>query len=315
MKNVFVTGVSGYIGMKIARALADSPQVEKIVGIDINKPREIPNGLIFIKRDVREPMLDLLVENQIDTVIHAAYVLPPIHNKALMEDINLGGTRNILNASAEASITQLLYTSSTTAYGFHPDNPSPLTEESPLRGNDDFTYSKNKKEIESLMQEFISSHPDMIITILRPCFVVGPGFANPLARHLQKPFVLLPSKTAPFQFVHEDDLVRVIVMCLSKTLGGVFNVTGEGTMGFGEMVRKLGNYAVRLPFGLMFVLNNLLWFMRMHFLTEFPSPGLNLIRYSWLASSERLITETGFEFEYDTRSAFEDFVRSIKGGN
>lgn len=314
MKNVFITGVTGYIGMKIARALADCPQVEKVVGIDVNTPREVPKGLAFIKRDVREPMLDLLVENNIDTVIHAAYVLPPLHNKALMEDINMGGTQNILNASAKAPVTQLLYTSSTTSYGFHPDNPVPLTEQSPLRGNDDFTYSKNKKEIELLMQEFVGKHPEMVVTILRPCFVVGPGFANPLARHLQKPFVLLPSKTAPFQFVHEDDLIRVIVMCLTETIGGVFNVAGEGTMEFGEMVQKLGNRALRLPLGLLFVLNNLAWFLRMHFLTEFPSAGLNLIRYPWLASSERLLTETGFEYEYDTRSAFEDFVRTIKNG-
>jgi len=314
VKNIFITGVAGYIGMKIARALRDCPQVEKVVGIDVNTPREVPKGLVFIKRDVREPMLDLLMENKIDTVIHAAYVLPPIHDKGLMEDINMGGTRNILNASAEASVKQLLYTSSTTSYGFHPDNPVPLTEESPLRGNGDFTYSKNKKEIELLMKGFIEKHPEMVVTILRPCFVVGPGFANPLARHLQKPFVFLPTKTAPFQFVHEDDLIRVVVMCLTETIGGVFNVAGEGTMEFGEMVRKLGNRALRLPLGLLFVLNNLAWFLRMHFLTEFPSAGLNLIRYPWLASSERLVTETGFEYKYDTRSAFEDFVRAIKNG-
>ena len=311
MKNIFITGVSGYIGMKIARALADCPQVEKIVGIDVNAPRNVPERLMFIKRDVREPMLDLLTKHQADTVIHAAYVLPPIHDKALMEDINLGGTRSILNASAEAPVKHLLYTSSTTSYGFHPDNPVPLTEESPLRGNGDFTYSKNKKEIELLMQEFIGKHPEMAVTILRPCFVVGPGFANPLARHLQKPFVLLPTKTAPFQFVHEDDLIRVIVMCLTETISGVFNVAGEGTMEFGEMVGKLGNHAVRLPFRLLYILNNLAWLMRMHFLTEFPSTGLNLIKYPWLATSERLIAETGFEFEYDTRSAFDDFVRAL----
>ena len=36
--------------------------------------------------------------------------------------------------------------SSTTAYGFHRDNPPLLHEESPLRGNNDFTYAKNKKD-------------------------------------------------------------------------------------------------------------------------------------------------------------------------
>ena len=62
-----------------------------------------------------------------------------------MEDINRSGTRNILDLSARAGVKQVLYTSSTTAYGFYPDNDRPLTEESPLRGNNDFTYAKNKK--------------------------------------------------------------------------------------------------------------------------------------------------------------------------
>jgi nucleoside-diphosphate-sugar epimerase len=66
-------------------------------------------------------------------------------------DINKGGTRNVLDAPVKAGIKQILYTSSTTAYGFYPDNDLPLTEDSPIRGNDDFTYAKNKKEIEGTL--------------------------------------------------------------------------------------------------------------------------------------------------------------------
>ncbi len=41
-------------------------------------------------------MSDLFEKERIDTVVHTAYVLPPIHDKVLMEEINKGGTRNIL---------------------------------------------------------------------------------------------------------------------------------------------------------------------------------------------------------------------------
>ena len=313
MKRVFITGVSGYIGMKIAKALAEHDQVEQTVGIDIRPPRENPDKLLFVERDVRAPVTDLLETHRIDTVIHAAYVLSPIHNKALMEDINVAGTKNILAASAAAGIAHLLYTSSTTAYGFHPDNPVPLTEESPLRGNEDFTYAKNKREIEDLMQAFMAAHADIAVTILRPCFVVGPGFDNPLARYLQKPVVILPRRSAPFQFVHEDDLIRVMIMCLEDTVAGIYNVAGEGTVTFPEAVALLGNKVIYLPARLMYPLNNLFWFLRFRFLTEFPSPGLNLILYPWIASSQRLIEKTGFQYRYDSRSAFEDFVKTVKG--
>jgi UDP-glucose 4-epimerase len=314
MKNVLITGVSGYIGHKIARALARHAAVKTLVGIDIQPPRTPLNGLIFHQHDVRDTMVDLFRRHGIDTVIHAAYVLPPLHDQALMEDINVSGTRNVIAACCQTGVTHLLYTSSATAYGFHPDNPIPLTEESPLRGNDDFTYSKNKKEIEFIFQELVGEQPTMAITILRPCFVVGPGFANPLANHLKKKLVLCPSPSAPMQFVHEDDLLRVILLCLEKRVTGVYNVAGEGSLAMAEMVRMLGNIYCPLPVAIMGPLNHLAWILRMTWLTEFPSPALNIMRYPWIVSSGKLVQETGFTYQYDTRAAFADFVAAVKTG-
>lgn len=311
MKNVLITGASGYLGMKLTAALAQHSDTERIVGVDIRPPHTRFEKLVFVKQDVRAPMDEILQAHAVDTVIHAAYVLPPLHDTALMEDINLNGTRNVLAAAARANVRHLLYTSSTTAYGFHPDNPVPLTEESPLRGNDDFTYAKNKKEIEFIIKEFMADHGRMTITVLRPCFVVGPGFDNPLARYLQKRFVFLPRKTAPFQFVHEDDLANAVLLCLVKELGGVFNVAGEGTLTFGEMVGMLGNVPVYLPASLLYVANQLFWGLKIRAVTEFPSPALNMVRYPWIASSKRLVDNTGFRFLHDSRSAFESFVRMV----
>jgi len=314
MKNVLITGVSGYIGNKIARALAQHAAVKTLVGIDIQPPRTPQNGLIFHQHDVRETMADLFRRHGIDTVIHAAYVLPPIHDRALMEDINVSGTRNVIAACHDTGVDHLLYTSSATAYGFHPDNPIPLTEDSPLRGNDDFTYSKNKKEIEFIFQEVIGEQPAMAITILRPCFVVGPGFANPLATHLKKKVVLCPSPSSPMQFVHEDDLLRVMLLCLEKQVAGVYNVAGEGTLAMAEMIRMLGNIHCPLPAAVMAPINHLAWNLRMTWLTEFPSPALNIMRYPWIVSSAKLIRDTGFSYRYDTHAAFDDFAKTVQNG-
>ncbi len=311
MKKVLITGVSGYIGSKIAVALIQDPTVERNAGIDIRPPRIQSEKLVFIQQDIRAPLVDLMRIHQVDTVVHAAYVLLPIHDKALMQDINVGGTRNVLAASAETGVGHLLYTSSTTAYGFHPDNDVPPTEDSPLRGNDDFTYAKNKKQIEALLQAFVHEHSQMAVTILRPCFVVGPGFDNPLSRYLRKPMVFLPRHTAEFQFVHEDDLLSAILMCLEKRLPGIYNVAGAAVVTFPEMVRALGNKAVHLPLWLLYPATAVLWALRARFMVEFPASGLNLIRYPWIASSRKLTDATGFVFKYDTRTAFADFARSV----
>jgi UDP-glucose 4-epimerase len=313
MERVFVTGAAGYIGGKLLSYLDSRDEVKETVGIDIREPSTSPSKLTFYRADVRDPLDPIMKTHDIDTVVHLAYVVAPIHSESLMEDINVNGTRNILSSCIDAGVGQMLYTSSATAYGFHPDNDVPLTEDSLLRGNNDFTYSKTKKELEAVLAEFVASNPGITVTVLRPSFVVGPGFNDPLARHLQKRFVLLPSDAQPFQFVHEDDLIDIVYTLLSKRTHGIFNVGADGTVSPDEMVSLLGNRAIGIPSGLMYVLTQLAWKLRLSFLAEFPGPALNLARYSWVVSSDKLKEEVGFRYKYTSREAFEDFVDQVRG--
>lgn len=314
MRNVCITGASGYIGSKIALFLAQKEEIGHIVGLDIHPPKQPIPRFSFYKRDVREPIDDILKEHAIDTMIHTAYVLPPIHDKNLMEDINVGGTRNVLTTCARTGVEHVLYTSSSTAYGFHPDNDNPLSEASCLRGNADFTYSKNKREIELAIPLWLKDHQTMRQTILRPCFVVGPGFNNPLARYLQKKIVALPRRTEPMQFVHEDDLVQIIYLALRDKKAGVFNVGGDGTVPFAEMVKKLGGLLVPLPDPILTFFNAIAWNLRLWFLSEFPNPAMNMVRYPWVVNSDKLKEELGFSYQYTSRTAFDDFAACVRKG-
>ena len=304
--------MSGYIGQKIVERFSNREDIGEIIGIDIAQPKRLSAKLTFIRHDVRSDMYPLLKDKDIDWAIHAAFILPPIHDKGLMEDINIGGTENFLSSCLKAGIPQLLQCSSTTAYGFYPDNDMPLTEESPLRGNADFTYAKNKRELEAVCSRFQQEHPDISLTVIRPCFVVGPGFDNPLAHHLQKKIVMLPSNSIPFQFIHEDDLVELIYILLKEKKTGAYNLVADGTMSFDEMVQILGNWQIKLPYTFLYIMNNLMWSLRMKFITEFPSTGLKMIVYQWIASNGKLKRDIGYTFNYTTREAFEDFARHVK---
>ena len=312
MERIFITGVSGYIGQKLLAFLEGKPGVKKIVGIDIREPSVRPGNMVFYRKDVREPLADMFTEHAIDSLVHLAYVVTPLHDKNLMEDINAGGAKNILDSCLQSGVKQIVYTSSATAYGFHVDNDSPLTEASPLRGNDDFVYSKTKKEIEGIFSRFIEANPGYSVAILRPSFVAGPVFDNPLARHMKRKLVLLPSVTQPFQYVHEDDLVEIIYLMLQRRVSGAFNVGADGSMTFTEMISLLGNRRLALPFGIMFALNNLAWQLRMTFISEFPSPALNMVRYPWIVSSDKLKRVLGYRYKYTTRETFMDFAQSFK---
>ncbi len=312
MKNIFITGVSGYFGSKLVSLLDGKAEVERIIGIDIRPPRSLSGKLVFIRHDVRDSLDGILFGRDIDCAIHAAYILDPIHDTALMEDVNINGTKNVLRACAQAGVRHILDCSSTTAYGFHPDNPEILTEDSELRGNEDFTYAKNKREIEGIMEKFRASKPEIRLTVIRPCFVVGPGFNNPLARHLRKKVVIIGRNTAPMQFIHEDDLSEIIYLLLKTGRQGVFNLAADGTMTFEEMIRALSNVPLKIPNRLLYHMNALFWMLRASWITEFPSPCLNLMQYRWTAGNDKIKKELNYTFKYTTREAFDDFARHVR---
>ena len=58
-----------------------------------------------------------------------------------MRDFNVRGTRNVFESARAAGASKVVYVSSGVAYGAHPDNDVPLTEESPLRANPDFPWA------------------------------------------------------------------------------------------------------------------------------------------------------------------------------
>lgn len=311
MTRILVTGATGYIGAHLVEALCACDWVKLVVGLDIRGPSFEHERYRFVRRDIRESVEDLTREHGIQAVVHLAYVVAPVHNKRQMEDINVQGATNVLEACSAANVAHLLYTSSATVYGFHRDNEVPLTEESPLRANDDFTYAENKVRIEEMMQQFARDHRQTKVTVLRPCFVVGPGASHPLVTHLQKKLVPLPRHTPPYQFVHPWDLTQIILHFIAHPCNGVYNVAGDGTITFEEMLRMLGNFRLGSHWPVMYAVNHLAWLLRLTFITEVPSPALRMIRHPWLASAKKLRAETGYEFAYDSRGAFQDFAEAI----
>ena len=70
------------------------------------------------------------------------------HDRLAAHRVNVGGTSNLLDASAEAGVRRIVYLSSTSVYGAHADNPPMLTESSPARPVRGFQYSEDKAEAE-----------------------------------------------------------------------------------------------------------------------------------------------------------------------
>ena len=110
---VLITGAGGYIGRQVAQQLATRHQV---VGIDL---RADPNaGFDLREMDIRDPKLrDLVVDNAITHVVHLAAVLEFSGDRARDYDIDVNGTRNVLDACLAGGVQHLVVSSSGAAYG------------------------------------------------------------------------------------------------------------------------------------------------------------------------------------------------------
>jgi UDP-glucose 4-epimerase len=264
---VAVTGPTGDIGKPAIRALEDAEEVERIVGM-ARRPfdpaahgwarTEYRQGDILDRGSVEE-----LVEGA-DVVLHLAFAIFGSHDET--RRINLDGSRNVFQAAIAAGAKRLVYASSVAAYGFHAENPQPLTEDVEPRGTEDFYYSAQKAELERLLGDLAKGSQTQTY-VLRPCIVAGAeaptlieevvdvmsigGALAPAQRLLESlPVVapVLPDPGVPFQLVHHDDVASAIRACvLGRGKPGVYNLAAEDTLTTSDIAEPLGWRAIPVP--------------------------------------------------------------------
>lgn len=288
MSVVAVTGCSGYIGSRLLRFMDENDKVSRIIGVDLNPPRVSTAKMDFHRMDVRDPsIVNLFALNDVQTVVHLAYVFNPMRDEDLEYDIDVNGTRNVLAATAACVAKHLVVASSTTAFGALPDNPDWLTESDPPRRQRSFMYASNKYENELIVRIFKQENPHVKVAVVRPCIVLGPNVDNFVSRFMLRLPVLpaVGDTGMQMQFVHEDDAAEVFIRVLEKGAEGYFHTCGEGTVSVEELARMAGKTIIPLPAKVVYPLVDLLW--KLHApLVEAPSGMLDFIRYRWTASDE-----------------------------
>jgi nucleoside-diphosphate-sugar epimerase len=228
MHSVAVTGASGLVGRHLLPVLADHPDVDRVVGLDVREPERRPHAVEFHRVDIAGAELKPLLDG-VDVVVHLAGVVDPVLDESLMARVNVEGTRHVLDAAASVGVRRVVRISSATVYGAWANNPVPLTEQSPLRPNPHFSPAVQGAEVERLLTEWRAEHPGVTVTTLRSAPVVGPGAERLPARVLLgRPPVRVRGADLPVQVVHVDDLVAALALVATSDLPGVYNVASDG---------------------------------------------------------------------------------------
>lgn len=286
---VAVTGSSGYLGTRLVERLVADESVARILAFDVRPPLRQHPKVVFDHVDVRAPGLAARLQG-VDCLVHLAFVMTERvgrgGDEAEMRDVNVNGCQNVFKSAGRAGVPRLVYTSSATVYGAHPDNEVPLTEESPLRANLDFSYAAHKLEAEYVLREFVDEFPETHVVVFRPAIVFGPHADNAWSHLLEQPVLFgVAGYRPPLQLVHEEDAARALHWAIATEARGAFNLAADGWLE-GDEAHGMAARKVRyLPEPLAFAVAERTWRLG---LSEVPPGYLHYAMHPWVVSAAKL---------------------------
>jgi UDP-glucose 4-epimerase len=312
-ESVLITGASGYVGYQLVAALAEQRgSVATIVASDVRLPTWLrAPGVEYVVADVRSADLRaLFAQFGVNLVVHlAAIVTPgPGSSRALEYEVDVVGTRRVLEACIATGVRKLIYTSSGAAYGYHADNPGCLDEYDPLRGNPELAYADHKRQVEEMLAQYRTAHPELRQLIFRPGVILGRAADNQITHLFTRRMVLgLSGSQSPFVIVWDHDVVGAILQGIHRGGTGIFNLAGDGTLTLHEMADLMARPYVPVPPRLVAGALRLLKALR---LTRYGPEQVRFLRYRPVLSNRRLKEEFGYIPRKTTREAFISFLRA-----
>ncbi len=303
---ILITGAAGYIGSKLAERLSKQLTV---VGVDIRIPESAPCKML--QCDIRDPKLaDIVANEKVTHVVHLASVLESRGDVELDYDIDVNGTRNVVEACLKSGVKHLTVTSSGAAYGYHADNPQWIDEQDPLRGNPEFAYSLHKTLVEKYLADIREQHPELKQLILRPGTVLGTQTRNQITNLFEKDRILaVRGSRSPFVFIWDEDILDIIDIGIRESKSGIYNLAGDGAMAIDEIAKHLGKPLLALPASLLRLALSIGHALK---LTRYTPAQVNFLRYRPVLSNRRLKKEFGYEPQLTSREVFELFVKHAR---
>jgi UDP-glucose 4-epimerase len=315
-RRVLITGVSTFLGLRLAKRLENDPSVDHVVGVDLNEPPIPVEGMEFIRVDIRNPLVSRVLEaTKVDTLVHTNVASSParVGGRSQMKENNVIGTMQLLAAAQRAErIDKVIMKSSTAVYGYGPGEPSILTEDHAARQVDLKGYGKDCAEAEQYVRDFGRRRPDVDLTILRTQNVVGPTARTSITQYLALPVIPSALGFDPrLQFLHEEDAVEALYLAITNDeASGIFNIAGEGIVYLSKAARLLGKVQVPILLPAAQLTATLL---RRLGRVDFPTDQLNLIVYGRVVSIDRARQTLGFSPRFTSEDALLDFKEHREG--
>ncbi len=314
---ILLTGAGGYLGRQVVERLAalKGPAAPgAIVAMDIREPAARLAGVAYEIADIRSPDLSAIVRrHRIGVAVHLASIVTPGRNssRALEYDVDVNGTRNLLEACVREGVRRIIVSSSGAAYGYHADKAAWLTEDMPLRGNEAFAYSHHKRLVEEMLAGYRQRNPALEQVVLRIGTILGATVRNQITDLFEKPRLLaIAGSDSPFVFIWDQDVVSVILRAIEDGPPGIFNVAGDGALTIHQIAARLGKRCLTLP---AWLLGGALALLKPLGLTQYGPEQLDFLRYRPVLDNARLKSVFGYVPRCSSFEVFDLYRRAHTG--
>jgi nucleoside-diphosphate-sugar epimerase len=156
-----------------------------------------------------------------------------------MREVNVDGTRNMLDAAVKAGVQRFIHCSTVGVHGDVKDPPA--NENAPYAPGD--VYQHSKTDAERLVLQY-GDQAQLPIVIFRPGGIYGPGdlrFLKLFKAIKKRRFIMLGSGQVLYQVVYIDDLIDGILLCGSKedAVGKTYILTGNEPATLNQLVKMI----------------------------------------------------------------------------
>ncbi len=324
-KVIMITGAAGYVGAMLCHQFSRSPNLEKIIAIDIlPMPTLLKDNkkIVWITANLAENIWKIPANiNKPEVVIHCAWQIKELYGKEdLQKRLNIDSSRAVFEFIFKNSfVKKLIYFSTISSYGAFPENSLEkfFNEQDELKEGESM-YGTQKRIVEEALRElYDKSDKSKKIIVIRPSSITGPrgrgmdtkkiGLLNILKNVL--PFIPVGSDKWCRQYVHEDDITDVVAMfTFDKEAGNngyeVYILSPNDLIFAKDMARLFDKSVVKIPTPLIRFAFFLAWHLSQG---EIPTSrgGWRFFCYPIAVDGSLITKKYGFEYSYTSHEALE----------
>ncbi|GAB96479.1 UDP-glucose 4-epimerase [Kineosphaera limosa] len=315
MTTVLVTGVSRFVGARVAQELSESPGVDRVIGIDLPEPRFPLGGADFVRVDIGNPLVGRILATQgVDVVVHLAMSADARSGAARVsqKERNVIGTMQLLaTCQAHRPLRRFVLKSTASVYGSSPRDPAVFTEAMSGVGRIRGGHLRDAIEVEGYVRAMARRRPDLATVVLRMAHIVGPNVHSALTDYLRGSVWPTPlGFRARLQLLHPDDAITALVAAAVGTADGVVNVAGDGVVTLSQAARLLGRTAVPVPAATTRRLGSVL---RRFGVAAMGDDQIDYLMWGRCLDTTRMRSLLHMEPAWSTRELIEDFGRPQEG--